>query len=85
VYQQCCLFSVENNLSEQLQLLRLRDASGRVYILRNGQVHSIVNYSREYVYALVEVGVAAPLRFVIRCFHAGLGYRSAARTLGGGV
>lgn len=36
----------------------LRDLSGRVHILRNGQIHSIINYSREYVYAIVDVRVA---------------------------
>lgn len=36
----------------------LRDLSGRVHILRNGQIHSIINYSREYVYAIVDVSVA---------------------------
>jgi small conductance mechanosensitive channel len=37
---------------------QIRDPSGQLHILRNGQIGEVVNYSREYVFAVVEVGVA---------------------------
>ncbi|ACN16410.1 putative mechanosensitive small-conductance channel MscC [Desulforapulum autotrophicum HRM2] len=36
----------------------VRDPNGQLHILRNGQINSVVNYSKDYTYAVVEVGVA---------------------------
>ena len=36
----------------------VRDPSGQLHILRNGQINSVVNYSKEYTFAVVEVGVS---------------------------
>ena len=36
----------------------VRDPNGQLHILRNGQINSVVNYSKEYTFAVVEVGVA---------------------------
>ncbi len=41
-----------------LRTSRIRDPNGQLHILRNGQIDSVVNYSKEYTYAVVEVGVA---------------------------
>jgi small-conductance mechanosensitive channel len=45
--------------SIQLRVTTLRDAEGRLITLRNGEIGTIVNYSREFVYAVVDVTVAA--------------------------
>ncbi len=37
---------------------RLRDPDGQLHIIRNGQLGDIVNFSKGYIYAVVEVGVA---------------------------
>jgi small-conductance mechanosensitive channel len=37
---------------------RIRDPNGQLHILRNGQLTKIINYSKGYTYAVVEVGVA---------------------------
>ncbi|HRV93562.1 MAG TPA: mechanosensitive ion channel family protein [Anaerolineae bacterium] len=37
---------------------RVRDPDGQLHILRNGQLGNIVNFSKGYIYAVVEVGVA---------------------------
>lgn len=41
-----------------LRTTRIRHPNGQQYIIRNGQIGNIVNYSKKYVYAVVEVGVA---------------------------
>ncbi len=42
----------------EIRTTRIRDPDGQVHILRNGQLGSVVNYSKEYTNAVVEVGVA---------------------------
>ena len=37
---------------------RLRDSDGQLHIIRNGQIGSLVNFSKGYIFAVVEVGVA---------------------------
>ena len=44
--------------SIDLRTTRIRDDEGRHHILRNGEIGSIVNYSKEFICAVVEVGVA---------------------------
>ncbi len=44
--------------SIHLRTSRIRDPNGQLHILRNGQIDSVVNYSKEYTFAVVEVGVA---------------------------
>lgn len=44
--------------SIDLRTTRIRDNAGRHHIVRNGQVNDIVNYSKEYTNAVVQVGVA---------------------------
>ncbi len=41
-----------------LRATRIRDNDGRLHILRNGTIATVVNYSKEYTYAVVTVGVA---------------------------
>ena len=41
-----------------LRTTRIRHDDGQLCIIRNGQVTNIVNYSKQYVYAVVEVGVS---------------------------
>lgn len=41
-----------------LRTTRIRHANRQQYIIRNGQTGNIVNYSKKYIYAVVEVGVA---------------------------
>jgi moderate conductance mechanosensitive channel len=40
-----------------LRVTRIRDPGGRLHIIRNGDIKTIVNYSKDYVYAVVRVGV----------------------------
>ncbi|OKH15926.1 mechanosensitive ion channel family protein [[Limnothrix rosea] IAM M-220] len=40
-----------------LRVTRFRSPEGRLHIVRNGDIKTIVNYSKEYVYAVVHVGV----------------------------
>ena len=42
----------------QLRTTRLRDPNGALHIVRNGQLSGIVNFSKSYTFAVVEVGVA---------------------------
>ncbi|HEX8280001.1 MAG TPA: mechanosensitive ion channel family protein, partial [Chthoniobacterales bacterium] len=42
----------------KLRTTRLRDPNGALHIVRNGQLSGIVNYSKNYTFAVVEVGVA---------------------------
>jgi moderate conductance mechanosensitive channel len=41
-----------------LRTTRIRDNDGRHHIIRNGEVSTVVNYSKRYTFAVVEVGVA---------------------------
>ncbi len=41
-----------------IRTTRLRDPNGQLHILRNGQLGDIVNFSKGYTYAVVEVGVS---------------------------
>lgn len=40
-----------------LRTTRIRDSAGRVHIVRNGSIENVVNYSKEFAYAVIEVGV----------------------------
>lgn len=42
----------------ELRTTRIRHPNGQLQIIRNGDINSITNFSREYVYAVVDVGVA---------------------------
>ena len=42
----------------ELRTTRIRDPDGQLHILRNGQLGDVVNFSKGYTYAVVEVGVA---------------------------
>lgn len=42
----------------QLRTTRLRDPNGAQHIVRNGQLAGIINYSKSYTFAVVEVGVS---------------------------
>ena len=44
--------------SIDLRTTRIRDNDGRHHILRNGSIGALVNYSKSYTHAVVEVGVA---------------------------
>ena len=41
----------------ELRTTRIRHPSGQVYIIRNGNISQLVNYSKDYIYAVVQVGV----------------------------
>jgi len=41
-----------------LRITTLRDLEGRVIIVPNGEVKTVVNYTREYAQALLDIGVA---------------------------
>ncbi|MGK7927257.1 MAG: mechanosensitive ion channel family protein [Spirulina sp.] len=41
----------------ELRTTRIRHHHGQVHILRNGDITSITNYSKEYIYAAVDIGV----------------------------
>ncbi len=41
-----------------IRTTRVRDPNGQLHILRNGQINSVVSYSKDYTFAVVEVGVA---------------------------
>lgn len=41
-----------------LRVTEIRDNSGRLHTLRNGNIEHIVNFSRDYVHAVVDLGVA---------------------------
>lgn len=40
-----------------LRATRIRHIDGQVYIIRNGDIKDIINYSKNYIYAVVEIGV----------------------------
>ena len=44
-----------------LRTTRIRHPNGQVQILRNGEIKDIVNYSKQYVYAVVEVPISYSL------------------------
>ncbi len=41
-----------------IRTTRIRDPDGQQHILRNGQIGEIINYSKSYTHAVVDVGVA---------------------------
>jgi len=41
----------------ELRTTRLRHPNGQLQIIRNGAIGSVTNYSKEYIFAVVEVGV----------------------------
>lgn len=41
-----------------LRTTRIRHPNGQVYIIRNGEIKDVINYSKKYIYAVVEVGVS---------------------------
>lgn len=41
-----------------LRITTLRDLEGRVIIIPNGEVKTVINYTREYAQALLDIGVA---------------------------
>ncbi|MBD2182909.1 mechanosensitive ion channel family protein [Planktothrix sp. FACHB-1355] len=41
-----------------LRTTRIRHSNGQQHILRNGEIKDIVNYSKQYIYAVVEVGIS---------------------------
>lgn len=41
----------------ELRTTHIRHTNGQVYIVRNGDINSITNYSKEFVYATVDIGV----------------------------
>ncbi|MBI5016622.1 MAG: mechanosensitive ion channel family protein [Deltaproteobacteria bacterium] len=41
-----------------IRTTRIRSPNGQLHILRNGQIGEVVNFSKEYTHAVVEVGVA---------------------------
>lgn len=42
----------------ELRSTRIRHPNGQQQIIRNGDIKRIINYSKQYIYAVVEVGVA---------------------------
>jgi len=55
----------------EFRTTKIRDAAGRLHIIRNGAVKPVINYSREYTMAVVQVDVAydADLRAVFHTLH----------------
>ncbi len=41
-----------------IRTTRIRDPNGQLHIIRNGHLGKVINYSKGYTYAVVEVGVA---------------------------
>nr|WP_275994392.1 mechanosensitive ion channel family protein [Argonema antarcticum] len=41
-----------------LRTTRIRHPNGQLYIVRNGEINNIINYSKQYIYAVVEVRVS---------------------------
>ncbi|MEM8674315.1 MAG: mechanosensitive ion channel family protein [Cyanobacteria bacterium P01_G01_bin.67] len=41
----------------ELRTTRIRHSNGQVHIVRNGDIKAITNYSKEFVYAAVDIGV----------------------------
>ncbi len=41
-----------------LKMVMLRDTDGKVHYIRNGMIDVVTNYTRDYAFALIELGVA---------------------------
>lgn len=56
----------------EFRTTKIRDADGRLHIVRNGDMKLVVNYSKDYAVAAVavEVGYDADLRAVFACLRA---------------
>jgi small conductance mechanosensitive channel len=52
----------------EFRTTKIRDAEGRLYVVRNGDVKQVINYSKEYAVAVVAINVAyeADLQTVFR-------------------
>lgn len=57
--------------SIEFRTTRIRDADGRLHIIRNGDMKQVVNYSKEFIRAVVpfEVGYEADLQVVFRTIN----------------
>ncbi len=55
-----------------LRYVRLRDYSGNVYFIPNGKIATVINMSREFSYAVIDIGVAysANLDTAMQTMHA---------------
>ncbi len=55
----------------EFRTTKIRDADGRLHIIRNGDMKLVVNYSKEYAVAVValDVGYDADLRAVFACLR----------------
>ena len=55
----------------EIRTTHIRDPDGQLHILRNGQIGDIINFSKEYTFAVVEVGVSydSDLDHVYRILH----------------
>lgn len=42
----------------ELRTTRIRHPNGQVYIVRNGNIEEVVNYSRDYIYAVVDIPIS---------------------------
>lgn len=42
----------------EIRTTHIRDPDGQLHILRNGEINDIINFSKEYTFAVVEVGVS---------------------------
>jgi small conductance mechanosensitive channel len=42
----------------ELRTTRIRHPNGQVYIIRNGNIEEVVNYSRDYIYAVVDIPIS---------------------------
>jgi small conductance mechanosensitive channel len=58
--------------SIEFRTTRIRDADGRLHIIRNGDMKQVVNYSKEFIRAVVpfDVGYDADLQQVFRTINA---------------
>ena len=50
-----------------LRTTRIRHPNGQVYIIRNGEIKDVINYSKKYIYAVVEVGVSYESNLAVVC------------------
>ncbi|MBP0027385.1 mechanosensitive ion channel family protein [Roseofilum sp. Guam] len=42
----------------ELRTTRIRHPNGQVYIIRNGNIEEVVNYSRDFIYAVVDIPIS---------------------------
>jgi small conductance mechanosensitive channel len=42
----------------EIRTTHIRDPDGQLHILRNGEINEIINFSKEYTFAVVEIGVS---------------------------